>query len=929
MGSPPVDRFTPDIDVYPQHFCAEREANGRLLVCNSDGVLEFDSERWKLFKLPNREAARSMAKGPDGAIYLGGYNLFGILRRDAAGSLQFEDLSIHFKDRIQGRDLAEVWATIATPEGIFFRSLYDVFFWDPAAKKGVHWHHEGRFGLLARAGGRVWLQFRGEGIRTYEAGQWRLMPETRRFSTLLQVLQPLDDSATLVVDDLGKWFKLNANGVPESLPVPRTVTEGTSFTQSVRLSTGDVVLGTIAGELFFMDAGLKRQHKLVLDPGFVGSLSELPGVGLLATVQGTLYKVVWPPQWSVAGAEQGITGNYYALVDWKGHQHLLTSSGIYRGEPGAGGAKFVRLPGFHDSPVHLLPLDGHRALLAGSKRLSLLDGGQMRDLSGDDVYPREIIRSRFHPGIAFVATDFGLRTLALNGSFKLSPAVPRDSPPGVASLVEVSAHEIWVGTYRHGVLRCKVEQGALGACEGFGASQGLLTGPLPEAFPSETGGGGWIVSTREGFFRWDGRQFVADTMGNLAALRQPEETFVFVAMPNGDSWAYSNTRIFRRKGNAAWMQEEVRPLLRGALVHHNLLPDNQIAFLTSSGLLIGHSVPQRAAQDAVKLQMTAVQVVYADGTKLALPLEPATPPEIPEGAFNLRFEFALPELVRANIKKYQGKLTGEDDSFSEWATPSQYTYFNLRPRDLEMRLRARDSEGRIHEAPPYRLVVVPPWYGRTWAKTAFAVAALAGLGLLMLAFARYRTDRLRRANVQLEDKVSERTRELAEAIQRLDMMAHMDGLTGVANRRRLDEYLQAVWDQCREQQRPLSVLVIDADHFKRYNDEHGHVGGDDLLKNLTRHLLGQLRRAEDFLARYGGEEFVVILPGADCPVAATMAEAMRKSIAESPLGITVSIGTCTQVPDGGTPEALVARADRALYEAKNAGRNQVKVCADC
>jgi diguanylate cyclase (GGDEF)-like protein len=158
------------------------------------------------------------------------------------------------------------------------------------------------------------------------------------------------------------------------------------------------------------------------------------------------------------------------------------------------------------------------------------------------------------------------------------------------------------------------------------------------------------------------------------------------------------------------------------------------------------------------------------------------------------------------------------------------------------------------------------------------------------------------------------------------MMAHVDGLTGVPNRRRLDEYLQAVWSNCREQSKPLSLLAIDVDHFKQYNDRRGHLAGDELLKDLVRECLGCLRRTEDLLARYGGEEFVVVLPGADVGVARTLAESMRAAVANSAMGVTVSIGVSSALPDDAAlPTELFTRADEALYAAKRAGRNRVCV----
>jgi two-component system chemotaxis family response regulator WspR len=147
----------------------------------------------------------------------------------------------------------------------------------------------------------------------------------------------------------------------------------------------------------------------------------------------------------------------------------------------------------------------------------------------------------------------------------------------------------------------------------------------------------------------------------------------------------------------------------------------------------------------------------------------------------------------------------------------------------------------------------------------------------------------------------------------------------VANRRRLDDYLGVVWEQCRERGRPLSVLAIDVDHFKQFNDSRGHLAGDELLKQLVQRLNACLRRSEDLLARYGGEEFLVVLPGAERAVAQALAESMREALASSGLGVTISVGVASRIPAPDEPvTSVVEKADAALYQAKSAGRNCVR-----
>jgi diguanylate cyclase (GGDEF)-like protein len=164
--------------------------------------------------------------------------------------------------------------------------------------------------------------------------------------------------------------------------------------------------------------------------------------------------------------------------------------------------------------------------------------------------------------------------------------------------------------------------------------------------------------------------------------------------------------------------------------------------------------------------------------------------------------------------------------------------------------------------------------------------------------------------------------ERADLLARLEAIARTDDLTGLANRRAWEELLPTELARASRDGAPLCVAMLDLDHFKAYNDEHGHQAGDRLLKAAAGAWRGSLR-ATDVLARYGGEEFVVVLPRCDLEDALVLIARLRKA---TPNDQTVSAGVALW--DGEeAPEALVARADEALYEAKNAGRNQVIVAS--
>jgi diguanylate cyclase (GGDEF)-like protein/PAS domain S-box-containing protein len=183
--------------------------------------------------------------------------------------------------------------------------------------------------------------------------------------------------------------------------------------------------------------------------------------------------------------------------------------------------------------------------------------------------------------------------------------------------------------------------------------------------------------------------------------------------------------------------------------------------------------------------------------------------------------------------------------------------------------------------------------------------------------------------------ISERKRseqQLQEAYRAVEALALTDGLTGLANRRKFDQYLTTEWRRSMRDRQPLSLLMLDVDLFKPYNDTYGHQRGDSCLKQIAEACMDVVSRPGDLVARFGGEEFIVILPNTESEgamqVANEICEALRSRRlphSGSPFGIvTISIGCATMIPEFGrhAPD-LIAIADHALYEAKHDGRNQV------
>ena len=176
--------------------------------------------------------------------------------------------------------------------------------------------------------------------------------------------------------------------------------------------------------------------------------------------------------------------------------------------------------------------------------------------------------------------------------------------------------------------------------------------------------------------------------------------------------------------------------------------------------------------------------------------------------------------------------------------------------------------------------------------------------------------------------------ELFKLQKELEELSFKDGLTGVANRRMFDNVIETEWLKARQNKQPLSLIVIDIDFFKEYNDCYGHLQGDDCLKQVATTLNNVAARSRDFFGRFGGEEFVMLLPETDNNAAWSIAERCRQALFKKQIPhdrskvsqlLTISLGVSTMIPSiNDEHNELIDRADKQLYQAKQKGRNCIQ-----
>ncbi|WP_431050119.1 two-component regulator propeller domain-containing protein [Roseateles sp. L2-2] len=462
----------------------------------------------------------------------------------------------------------------------------------------------------------------------------------------------------------------------------------------------------------------------------------------------------------------------------------------------------------------------------------------------------------------------------------------------VIALKEDAHGELWIGTNGEGINRMK--DGRIGAVK---PADGLWDG-LSQVFLEDRGGYFWITCNR-GFYRVARNDLDAFLDGRLKQVRS-------VGFGPGDT--------LRATSFAGNLQSAGAIDARGRV----WLP-------SSAGLVVvdPERLPGGGEPPTVRIEQIKV-----DGEPLALDGQPL---ELPPGPVALSVSLAASTLREADRVRFRFWMEGLSRGWTDVGNDRELTFPALSHGQYKLRLAVSGDGQRWREsATPLPVTVQPRFHETGWFHFLVALGAIGFFaGAVML-----RMRQLRERHIEMERLVAQRTEELRQANEHLKQLSFLDAVTGLPNRRRFNEAADEEWRRARRTGTSLALVLADVDAFKRYNDQMGHLKGDECLGAVGAVLGASIGRAGDLAARYGGEEFVVLLPGADRDAALKVAESVRAGIESlamphptSPAGpvVTISLGVAACVPsDSCTLESLIAQADEALYVAKREGRNQVR-----
>ncbi len=920
-GQPWIDRYgAAQHGANPLSFAVLPTATGEVYVANAEGLLRYYGGRWQLLELGEMDTSRSLALTANGELHVGGYHRFGRVQRDERGQYTLERLDEQFFPDRRGAPLGEIWELHSTPAGVYYGARDELLFL--AADGSIdRWKPERPIAKTFRLGEDIWL--REEGGRLNQLVDGQLLTRLQDVPRLVSLWRGASGDLRLLTEEGGFASLDNGTLRPLAAAAEAELLAAKPYT-SLHTDTGEVLVGCLDGTVYWYDAQLRLRHRWAVSRFPILNMARDHEDGLWIVTEGEILRLDLRPQWRHLGPASGYGGTLNVGLGLPGLTLLGTSVGLYV-DQGRSPLQLVALDG---EEVRDLLADGADALVAGSAGVHQWREGSLHSIV-EDANVLWLLRSRLDTNLIYAVEDAGLIIIERVQDQWRETARVIDPAYRFNSLAEdPRILQLWAGQIDDDPFRISLTEDGRRMLAAERVSAGL---ERPDGTDSVVvrHQDDILAGTINGLRRWTGERFVPVEVGELGRLLAPHHDELFIQECGPELTMAATSRALLKRDNETWSVLPLPGNRQGrGVVAIKCIADAGALIASWSGLSWYRPAPD---SEVAPLQAVALEHVLLQ--RSGAPTEPlplrGPPIALPPGA-NLTLSFAHPALAGGWIT--QSRLWPVEDNWQSHSSYGERQLTTLSAGHYELQLRARDSSLRVTPTTAFSFSVSPPWHRLWWVQSIALLVLLA----LTWALARWRLHALEWRNQQLETTVTERTQtlwqrtaELESANQRLAALADQDGLTGVANRRRLDHELQQAFDASLQGDRAFSLLMIDLDNFKQYNDRHGHQNGDERLRSTAQLLQQTLRWPRSLLARYGGEEFVAILPDApldDARVVADQLLAATRGTVDPHARQTVSIGLAERrAHAAASPEALLAMADRALYAAKDAGRDRVEI----
>ncbi len=731
---------------FPQNWAVVQDHRGVIYVANYDGILEFDGVRWRLLPVLSRTVVRSLDVDASGRLYVGAQGEFGYVWTDSLGTLRYTSLVQAIADSVD-RDFWDVWNVRVTPEGVYFQTHKRLFLWDGNALRV--WRASTRFHTAFAVRGRFYVRQDSIGLQTIKQGRLHLVPRGEHFAhRRIYAMMPYGtDQILIATREDGLWLYDGQTLQPfpsEADPLLRSY----RLYHGCAMPGGFYALATLGGGVVVID----RQGRLMqvinetagLPDGWVNYVyTDRQGSLWMALNSRGLARADAVPYLSVFDKRLGLEGFMYWLMQDPNKLWAATSTGLFEAERRV----FMNRPVFkkrreiRDQVFQILDVDDQLLWLATSHGIyrGYLDSVFVPHTSiNSTVFCLEKLSGQLiaiggKGGLFFQEKNFLRRISAIKGE--------------ILRILRVNHNTLWLSLRGGRVAQLQFPQGweSEPIITEYGLEDGLPGSEVQLALLGER----VLFVTKEGIFRFNPDQKPA--FQPYEALMAPgheghEELLALVVDLERKVWLVFPTHV-----DIARLQPDGSYRFETPLVLHypswgwpvQIFVDREgIVWIGNRDQLIRYD-PRLPLPEGVALEPPSVLIrritsgdrvlfggtfVGSDGRLSAQP-PPEFVLEVPYAFNDLHFEFALPSFIRAEENRYQFRLEGVDEGWSDWTAATQRLYPNLWEGTYRFHVRARNAWGFTTPVATIVIRVLPPWYRTWWAYMAYVLLTVLTIGL--------------------------------------------------------------------------------------------------------------------------------------------------------------------------------------------------------
>lgn len=326
LAVPPLTVLSPDVDVYPRNHAIAQGQNGYLYVGNSEGLLIYDGENWQRIPMPNGKLVRSLAIGPDQRVYVGGYDGFGYVEPDATGHMLYHSLADDFQ-QIREPGFADIWDLLVTDDAVYFKAVSDLFRYDPDSGEIELWQYDGRFGALLADKGEVYVQFRGQGLKRYQQGEFEPFQMVPQWHEQTYDLIKLADGHWLGNRRDGAWLEMR-QGKVSVIDIPG-LPPGNEFFDLSLVAPGVIAMANKDGAIYILEWQTRGVRRFEISNDVLLGVTGARNGGILALNDLGVLHLAWPSPWQSIDARRGLRSTVYDIENWAGQWFALGSAGVF------------------------------------------------------------------------------------------------------------------------------------------------------------------------------------------------------------------------------------------------------------------------------------------------------------------------------------------------------------------------------------------------------------------------------------------------------------------------------------------------------------------------------------------------------------------------------------------------------------------------